>query len=1073
MGGRRASLVALLLLCAGVAALGGRAADVIGVSDSSSSLNRSIACGFPAIFNFGDSNSDTGAISAAFNRIPPPNGMTYFHRPSGRPCDGLLIIDHFAQYLGIPFLHPYLDSIGAKFLQGANFAASGATVQHLNLTLFDGGLCPFSLDYQLAQFSQLQNRSSECYNEGCSYNGELPKSNVFSEALYTFDIGQNDLTNGFRKLPMNQVPVIIPGVLAQVSYTIQSLYRRGARYFWIHNTGPLGCLPLYVIYGPFTNFAKDNLGCAVYPNNVAMEFNRQLKQLVRELRTKLPLAALTYVDIYSAKYRLISQATKLGFVDPLKLCCGGGDKLIYCGYSAIVNGVEVAAPLCADPLKYVSWDGIHYSHAANQLIAKQIVDGSFSDPPIALDKACHLRMREMGGQTASLVALLLLCVGVSALGGGDSVVAQSDSSSSARCRFPAIFNFGDSNSDTGGISAAFNRTPSPNGMTYFHRPSGRPCDGLLIIDHFAQDLGFPFLHPYLDPIGAKFLQGANFAASGATVQHLNLTLFDGGISPMSLDYQLAQFAQLQDRSTECHKEGFWYEDQLPKSDIFSEALYTFDIGQNDLANGFRKLPMHQVPAIIPDILAQLSYTIQSLYRRGARYFWIHNTGPIGCLPLYVIYGPFTDVAKDKHGCSVDPNKVAVEFNRQLKELVMELRTKLPLAALTYVDVYSAKYRLITRATMLGFVEPLKFCCGRGDKLDIWVGCGKRGIVNGVEVVATTCADPSKYVNVPNLLIYVQYTDFIWFLWVILLAAKHSGLPYLNAYLDSVGSNFSHGANFATAGSTILRQNTTLFQSGFSPFSLDVQSWQFNQFKARGSVAYGKGGVYRELLPKQEIFNKSLYTFDIGQNDLTSGLFRNLSIDEVKAYIPDALAQFSDVVKGIHDQGGRSFWIHNTGPFGCLAYVLERLPVLASQIDQAGCAIPFNELAQFFNEKLNQTVVRLRKHFPHAVFTYVDVYSVKYELISQAKKNGFGNPLRACCGHGGKYNYNKNLGCGGKKKVAGRQVLVGSSCADPWRYVNWDGVHYTQAGNKFVFDHIVDGKFSDPPRPLRLACHKHI
>ncbi|XP_031477278.1 GDSL esterase/lipase At3g26430-like [Nymphaea colorata] len=309
--------------------------------------------------------------------------------------------------------------------------------------------------------------------------------------------------------------------------------------------------------------------------------------------------------------------------------------------------------------------------------------------------------------------------------------------------------------------------------------------------------------------------------------------------------------------------------------------------------------------------------------------------------------------------------------------------------------------------------------------------------------------------------------------VIDFIAQHSGLPYLNAYLDSVGSNFSHGANFATAGSTILRQNTTLFQSGFSPFSLDVQSWQFNQFKTRGGVAYGKGGVYRELLPKQQVFSKALYTFDIGQNDLTSGLFRNLSIDEVKAYIPDALAQFSDVVKGIYDQGGRSFWIHNTGPFGCLAYVLERLPVLASQIDQAGCATPFNELAQFFNEKLNQTVVRLRKHFPHAVFTYVDVYSVKYELISQAKKNGFGNPLRACCGHGGKYNYNMNLGCGGKKKVAGRQVLVGSSCADPWRYVNWDGVHYTQAGNKFVFDHIVDGKFSDPPRPLRLACHKHI
>ncbi|CAN6447842.1 unnamed protein product [Victoria cruziana] len=309
--------------------------------------------------------------------------------------------------------------------------------------------------------------------------------------------------------------------------------------------------------------------------------------------------------------------------------------------------------------------------------------------------------------------------------------------------------------------------------------------------------------------------------------------------------------------------------------------------------------------------------------------------------------------------------------------------------------------------------------------------------------------------------------------VIDFIAKRSGLPYLNAYLDSVGSNFSHGANFATAGSTILRQNTTLFQSGFSPFSLDVQSWQFKQFKTRSSVGYEKGGVYRDLLPKQETFSKALYTFDIGQNDLTSGLFLNMSISQVKAYIPDALAQFADVVKGIYDQGGRSFWIHNTGPLGCLAYVLERLPVKASQMDPAGCAAPFNELAQFYNEKLNQTLVRLRKHFPRAIITYVDVYSVKYEMISQAKENGFGNPLKACCGHGGRYNYNKKLGCGGKKKEGDRELLVGSSCTDPWRYVNWDGVHYTQAANKFVFDHIVDGQFSDPPRPLRFACHKHM
>ena len=86
--------------------------------------------------------------------------------------------------------------------------------------------------------------------------------------------------------------------------------------------------------------------------------------------------------------------------------------------------------------------------------------------------------------------------------------------------------------------------------------------------------------------------------------------------------------------------------------------------------------------------------------------------------------------------------------------------------------------------------------------------------------------------------------------------------------------------------------------------------------------------------------------------------------------------------------------------------------------------------------------------------------------------GFGNPLRACCGHGGKYNYNRQLGCGGKVTVNGTQILIGSSCKDPMVAINWDGVHYTEAANKFVYDRIVDGSFSDPPIPLKMACHRH-
>lgn len=92
---------------------------------------------------------------------------------------------------------------------------------------------------------------------------------------------------------------------------------------------------------------------------------------------------------------------------------------------------------------------------------------------------------------------------------------------------------------------------------------------------------------------------------------------------------------------------------------------------------------------------------QQLYEEGARFFWIHNTGPIGCLPYSIIYDRSKPRNLDKIGCVAPQNKVAREFNKQLKDIVLKLRKQLPEAALTYVDVYSAKYELISKAKNLG------------------------------------------------------------------------------------------------------------------------------------------------------------------------------------------------------------------------------------------------------------------------------------------------------------------------------------------------------------------------------------
>ncbi|KAL4638904.1 hypothetical protein ACB092_03G179700 [Castanea dentata] len=281
-------------------------------------------------------------------------------------------------------------------------------------------------------------------------------------------------------------------------------------------------------------------------------------------------------------------------------------------------------------------------------------------------------------------------------------------------------------------------------------------------------------------------------------------------------------------------------------------------------------------------------------------------------------------------------------------------------------------------------------------------------------------------------------------------AESFGLPYLSAFLDSVGSNFSHGANFATIKSSIRPSNTTVAQGGNSPISLDVQFVQFSYFHKRSQILKKLGGVFEKLLSKGNYFSQALYTFDIGQNDLTAGYKLNMTTEQVKAYVPDVLDQFSDIIK-----------CENGLQVTCRKYMVKVEEYFG----------PFNEVAQYFNLRLKEALAQLRKDLPEARITYVDIYAVKYTLITQAKKYGFEKPFIACCGHGGKYNYNQKYYCGFKKTIGGEEIVISNSCKDPSIRVNWDETHFTEAANEWVFNQIASGSFTDPPISLDMACQR--
>ncbi|KAL0312739.1 UNVERIFIED_CONTAM: GDSL esterase/lipase, partial [Sesamum radiatum] len=106
----------------------------------------------PVIFNFGDSNSDTGGLSAGLGtRLGYPYRRTFFKRPTGRATDGRLVIDFLSEYLGSNYLNPYLDALQPNFTNGANFAIVGAATQV--------GFVPFNLSIEILQFKRFHCRS--------------------------------------------------------------------------------------------------------------------------------------------------------------------------------------------------------------------------------------------------------------------------------------------------------------------------------------------------------------------------------------------------------------------------------------------------------------------------------------------------------------------------------------------------------------------------------------------------------------------------------------------------------------------------------------------------------------------------------------------------------------------------------------------------------------------------------------------------------------------------------------------------------------------------------------------------
>ncbi|XVE55791.1 hypothetical protein DITRI_Ditri03aG0185500 [Diplodiscus trichospermus] len=100
------------------------------------------------------------------------------------------------------------------------------------------------------------------------------------------------------------------------------------------------------------------------------------------------------------------------------------------------------------------------------------------------------------------------------------------------CHFDAIYQLGDSISDTGNLIREDPLSPFarlPYGETFFKSATGRCSNGLLMIDYLALSAGTQFIHPYLEKDGlVSHGGGVNFAVAGSTALPVEI-LADNGV----------------------------------------------------------------------------------------------------------------------------------------------------------------------------------------------------------------------------------------------------------------------------------------------------------------------------------------------------------------------------------------------------------------------------------------------------------------------------------------------------------------------------------------------------------------
>ncbi|KAL3748070.1 hypothetical protein ACJRO7_009315 [Eucalyptus globulus] len=288
--------------------------------------------------------------------------------------------------------------------------------------------------------------------------------------------------------------------------------------------------------------------------------------------------------------------------------------------------------------------------------------------------------------------------------------------------------------------------------------------------------------------------------------------------------------------------------------------------------------------------------------------------------------------------------------------------------------------------------------------------------------------------------------------VIDFVAQSLSLPFLPPFrgLPSSPSAAAHGVNFAVAGSTAIdheffvKNNLNL---DTTPQSLLTQLLWFSKYLESHEGCRGKAcrGALRDAL---------VWVGEIGVNDYAYTLGSNVSGDTIQKL---AIGTTTAFLEALLRRGARYMVVQGLPLSGCLPLAMFLDPL--GEKDDLGCVKSANDQTRAHNAALLATISNLRKQFPDAVIVYADYWYAHYTVMKSAAKHGFKESFRACCGTGEPYHFTPFATCG---------TAFADACPRPSEYINWDGVHLTEATYRVIADMFLNGRYTHPPFRYMLS-----